>query len=215
MQPLVIGLTGGLACGKSTVAEQFKALNIPVIDADEVAREVVAPGEPALDEIRESFGSQVFKPSGELDRACLRRHIFADRRERLRLESILHPKIHACILQALEQLSAPYIILMIPLLLESDHQYPIHRTLVIDIPKELQLKRAAQRDGSDSKTLNGILASQASRDERLSVADDVINNTAGLEELRVRVLQLHLEYLHMAAGMSAMTTPPLQITPDK
>ena len=210
---LIVGLTGGLASGKSTVASHFEALSVPVIDADVVARDVVAAGEPALEEIRQYFGPQVFKPTGELDRARLRQRIFADLRERQQLEQILHPRIRERILKALEQLAAPYAILMIPLLLESDQKYPVNRVLVVDTPQNQQLNRAAQRDGSDTETLKAIIAAQTSRDERLKRADDVIDNTGNIVELSAQVEQLHRKYLDLASNLPELAR--LQVTPDK
>lgn len=198
MQQLVIGLTGGIASGKSTVAELFQALAVPVIDADAVARDVVSPGEPALAEIRQIFGPQVLKSTGELDRARLRKVIFNDPTERRRLEDILHPRIHARILLALNDSAGPYAILMIPLLLESDQDYPVNRILVVDVPEDLQRQRANQRDGPDTRTLDGILQAQTGRDERLARADDIIDNTGSLEDLRTQVAQLHRVYLQLA-----------------
>ncbi len=203
MRQLVIGLTGGIASGKSTVAELFQALAVPVIDADAVARDVVSPGQPALAEIQRLFGPRVFKPGGELDRARLRQLIFTDPAERRRLEHILHPRIHARILRALENLTSPYALLMIPLLLESDQDYPVNRILVVDVPQALQLQRATQRDGHDSRTLNGILSAQAGRSERLARADDIIDNSGSLDELRAQVGRLHRIYLQLAGAVLA------------
>lgn len=204
MPLLVIGLTGGIASGKSTVAELFQALAVPVIDADAVAREVVTPGEPAWAEIKRIFGPGVIKSTGELDRAKLRQLIFTEAVERKRLEHILHPIIHARMLQALENLAAPYAILMVPLLLESDQDYPISRILVVDAPEVLQRQRAALRDGRDAaRTLNGIVSAQSGRSERLARADDIIDNTGSLEDLRVQVDQLHRGYLQLAATLLA------------
>ena len=199
MPQLVIGLTGGIASGKSTVAELFQALAVPVIDADALARDVVAQGEPALAEIRRIFGPEVIKSTGELDRARLRKVIFNDPTERRRLEHILHPRIHARILLALKDSAAPYAILMIPLLLESDQDYPVNRIRVVDVPKDLQRQRATQRDGRDARTLDGILQAQTSREERLARADDIIDNTGSPEDLRTQVDQLHRAYLQLAA----------------
>ncbi len=210
---LVVGLTGGLASGKSTVAEYFQSLMVPVIDADSIAREVVTRGEPALEEIRTYFGSKVIKPSGELDRAQLREHVFADPRELRKLEQILHPKIYARIIKDLEKLYSPYAILMIPLLLESEQKYPVDRVLVVDIPRDLQLSRASVRDGSDSKTLEAILDAQISRSERLAAADDVIDNTGSIEGLKPQVAKLHGKYLELAKD--SPKPPRLQATPEQ
>jgi dephospho-CoA kinase len=209
----VVGLTGGLASGKSTVAENFQSLNVPVIDADSIARDVVARGEPALEEIRAYFGPQVIKSSGELDRAQLREHVFADPQELQKLEQILHPRIYGSIIKDLEQLFTPYAILMIPLLLESKQKYPVDRILVVDIPRDLQLSRASVRDGSDSKTLNAILDAQINRTERLAAADDVINNTGHIADLKSQVSELHRKYLDLAKH--SPESPRLQATPEQ
>ncbi len=198
MPRLTVGLTGGLASGKSTVARMFQTLDVPVIDADVIAREVVAPGEPALMVLREQFGSAVFKSTGELDRKQLRQLVFNDPAERKRLEKILHPRIHQKILDALRSLSAPYSILMIPLLMESERAYPVDRILVVDTPRTLQIKRAAQRDGSDTATLDGMLAAQIDRKTRLALADDIIDNQGDIESLCSQVGQLNRKYLKLA-----------------
>jgi dephospho-CoA kinase len=209
----VVGLTGGLASGKSTVAKYFQSLMVPVIDADSIARDVVARGKPALEEIRAYFGSKVIKSSGELDRAQLREHVFADPQELRKLEQILHPKVHECIIKDLEQLFTPYAILMIPLLLESGQKYPVDRVLVVDIPRDLQLSRASVRDGSDSKTLKAIIDAQISRSERLAAADDVIENTGHIADLKLQVTELHRKYLELAQASPA--SPRLQATPEQ
>ena len=209
----MVGLTGGLASGKSTVAEYFQSLMVPVIDADSIARDVVARGEPALEEIRSYFGSKVIKSSGELDRAQLREHVFADPQELRKLEQILHPKIRERIIKDLEQLFTPYAILMIPLLLESGQKYPVDRVLVVDIPRDLQLSRASVRDGSDSKTLKAIINAQISRTERLAAADDVIDNSGHIEDLKSQVAELHQKYLDLAKAWPE--SPRLQATPEQ
>jgi len=209
MQLLVIGLTGGLASGKSTAAKRFQSLGVPVIDADSLAREAVAPGEPAVAEIRQLFGPEAFHSTGELNRARLRQQVFADPGQRRQLEQILHPRIRNRILQALGQVKAPYAVLMIPLLVESKQDYPVNRILVVDAPRSEQIRRAASRDGSDIMTLNGILTAQASRAERLAQADDIINNTGSVEELQAQVDRLHHQYLKLAACTKPASVAPL------
>ncbi len=198
---LVVGLTGGLASGKSCVARLFEELGVPVIDADIAAREVVAPGEPALGEIRTHFGTGVFTRDGHLDRARLRAIVFGDEDQRRALEAILHPRIRQHMRASLRMQDAPYAILVIPLLIETGGYEDVDRVLVVDAPRRLQLERAAARDGSPMSTLRGILRAQADRKTRLDRADDVIVNDATLATLRERVLGLHQRYLDEAARL--------------
>ncbi len=199
MRPrLVVGLTGGIASGKSTVADLFINQGITVIDADILAREAVEPGRPALTEIAAEFGPHALTSSGTLDRARLRERVFADPEARRRLEEIVHPWVRAAILERLEQADGAYCVLCIPLLLESNQEEIVDRILVVDVPEEVQIQRVRDRDGSSRDTIEGILAAQVSRRERLAAADDVIDNDGELESLRKRVAQLHHFYLDIA-----------------
>lgn len=191
---LVVGLTGGLASGKSTVARLFEELGAPVIDADAIAREVVAPGEPALDAIRACFGNEMLNSDGSLDRARLREAVFSSPDQRRALEKILHPRIRARMNERLAALDAPYAILMVPLLLETGQDATVDRVLVVDAPRALQLERARARDGSRANTLEGILQAQLNRETRLDRADDVIVNDGSMEALRADVRRLHEVY---------------------
>ncbi|MDP1927523.1 MAG: dephospho-CoA kinase [Thiobacillus sp.] len=196
----VVALTGGIGSGKSTVADAFAALGVPVIDTDAIARELTAPGEAALDAIRAAFGETVMHADGTLDRAALRRRVFADAAARHQLEAILHPAIRLRVKQALAQLNAPYALLVIPLLVETGAYHDmLKRILVVDCPEALQLARVMSRSGLRRDEVMAILAAQATRAERLAVADDVILNTASPEDLRVEVASLHQRYLGLAA----------------
>ncbi|WP_236102093.1 dephospho-CoA kinase [Methylotetracoccus oryzae] len=172
---LRIGLTGGIGSGKSTVARAFAARGVPVLDADEIARELVQPGMPAIGSIVAAFGSELLR-GGQLDRAALREVVFHDDRKRLQLEGILHPLVYRELALRAAQLSEPYGILCIPLLLETGRRDFVDRLLVVDCPVALQIERVMRRDGSSEDTIRRIIARQASREERVAAADDVILN---------------------------------------
>ena len=191
-------MTGGIASGKTSASDIFASHGVPILDTDLSARVVVEPGQPALDEIEARFGSDVITASGELNRAALREIIFDHPEKRRELEAILHPKIRAHINQQKDQLDAPYCIIVVPLFLESGRGYETDRLLVIDVPIEVQRERLAQRDGTTPEQIEQILNSQATRDERLSAADDVIDNTASPDALAARVAELHQQYLSQA-----------------
>ena len=191
-------MTGGIASGKTSASDIFASHGVPILDTDLSARAVVEPGQPALDEIEARFGSDVITASGELNRAALREIIFDHPEKRRELEAILHPKIRAHINQQKDQLDAPYCIIVVPLFLESGRGYETDRLLVIDVPIEVQRERLAQRDGTTPEQIEQILNSQATRDERLSAADDVIDNNASPETLAARVAELHQQYLSQA-----------------
>ena len=200
---LSIGLTGGLASGKSTVARLFEKLGVPVIDADKVARDIVAPGSPALGAVVERFGADILDPEGALDRGRMREVVFAHDNKRQELEAILHPRIRQEMNNRLLELDAPYAISMIPLLIETRQEKRFDRILVVDTTPCIQLARAQARDGSTQEILRGILDAQIDRDTRLAQADDVIHNNHGLEELRPQVEQLHERYLALATRLRA------------
>ena len=191
-------MTGGIASGKTSASDIFASHGVPILDTDLSARAVVEPGQPVLDEIEARFGSDVITASGELNRAALREIIFDHPEKRRELEAILHPKIRAHINQQKDQLDAPYCIIVVPLFLESGRGYEADRLLVIDVPIEVQRERLAQRDGTTPEQIEQILNSQATRDERLSAADDVIDNTANPDALAARVAELHQQYLSQA-----------------
>jgi dephospho-CoA kinase len=196
---LVIGLTGGIGSGKSTVCRQFAALGVPIIDTDLLAREVVEPGQPGLAQVIDAFGIEVLTPEGELDRRLLRERIFADAETRHRLESILHPLIRARMAAQLATLRAPYAIVAIPLLVESGRRDHLDRVLVVDSPEEEQIARVCRRDGVDEAQAAAILAAQCSRASRLAAADDVIYNTDDLAALEDQVARMHAHYLQLTS----------------
>lgn len=202
---LVIGLTGGVASGKSTVAALFAARGAPIIDTDLIARELVAPGQPALAEIADHFGPEALNSDGSLDRRWLRRRIFADEAARRALEAILHPRIRAEVQQRLEALRQripppPYALVVIPLLVETGaYDGLLDRVLVVDLPEDLQLRRLMTRDGVEPPLARAMLAAQASRQARLARADDVIDNRGPAEALVEQVEGLHRFYAGAAA----------------
>lgn len=195
-----IGLTGGIACGKSLAAQAFRALGVPVIEADQVARQVVAAGSPGLDALRERFGRKFLLADGTLDRRALRELVFADEVARRDLELITHPLIRARLLAWRDAQSAPYGVLDVPILIESGMDTLVHRILVVDAPAELQLQRLMARDHIPEQLGRQMLAAQAERDARLARADDVLNNTGAPADVARSVQQLHALYLALASG---------------
>ena len=196
-----IGLTGGIASGKSAVADRFKSKGIAVIDADLAAREVVEPGQPALAEIVALFGPDVLLPDGGLDRASLRRNVFANDDARRALEAILHPRIRIAMREDAERAGGPYVIVAIPLLAEGGGRaaYPwLDRILVVDVPRDLQRARVMQRDDIDATLADRMIAAQASREARLAIADDVIVNDGELAHLDAEVDALDAHYRALA-----------------
>lgn len=200
MSDYIIGLTGGIASGKSAVSARFQALGITVADADLAARAVVAPGQPALSRIAGHFGPQVIQADGQLDRAALRRMVFADANARSALEAITHPAIRAAMVQQCQQATSPYAIAAIPLLAEAGRsRYPwINRVLVIDVPAQVQLQRLMARDGIDASLAQAMIAAQAQRHTRLEVADDVLDNSGTPADLDAPIAALHTRYLALA-----------------
>ncbi len=198
----VVGLTGGIGAGKSTVAELFRALGVPVLDADVIARELVDKGAPALTRLVALFGREILYDNGALNRARLRALVFGDAAWRKQLEALLHPLIHEEMQVRLAQLKAPYCIVCIPLLVETGRTASVQRVLVIDAPEELRRRRVVARDGLSAAEFSAILAAQASRDERLAAADDVIVNDGGRDVLKQRVDELHRHYSQLAAAIS-------------
>jgi dephospho-CoA kinase len=196
--PYRIGLTGGIASGKTTVARLFEALGVPVIDTDVLAREVVAPGQPALGQIAARFGTSVLLPDGSLDRAALRAIVFADPAARADLEQLTHPAIRALLEERSAAMGGDYQILVIPLLVETGRRTPVDRVLVVDAPEELQIRRLQARDGSTLEQAKQALATQVSREARQAAADDVIVNDGSLGALRDRVAELHFRYREIA-----------------
>ncbi len=193
-----VALTGGIASGKSAVAALFEARGVPVVDSDAIAREIVAPGSPALEAIRRRFGEGILQGDGTLDRRALREQVFADPVARRDLEAITHPAIRARMQEWSQAVTGPYQIHMIPLLVESGGRRDFDRVLVVDCPEELQIQRVMQRDGVDANSARNILAAQASRAARLAIADDVIVNDGDRDKLSHDVDALHQRYLQLS-----------------
>ena len=199
-KPWILGLTGGIGSGKSAAARHFAALGVHVVDADQAARWVVEPGRPALARIAEHFGRAILQADGSLDRAALRQRVFQDEQERRWLERLLHPLIRQEILDKLAQARSPYAILESPLLVETDQHLLVQRILVVDVPEALQLQRGMQRDQASREQIEAIIKAQASREERLRQADDVLVNDRDLDWLKQEVERLHAFYLTLRGG---------------
>ena len=195
---LIIGLTGGIGTGKCTVTKRFIGLGVPVIDADEIAHDLVKPRQPALQEIVREFGMEFLTPEGGLNRSLLHRAVFKDPERRQALESILHPLIRKEMLRRAGLISAPYCIFCIPLLTEIHQADMVDRVLVIDSPEKLQYERIKKRDGLPQSEIKAILAAQARREDRLALADDVIINEGSLDDIYRQVDGLHEKYLKLA-----------------
>jgi dephospho-CoA kinase len=195
---LRIGLTGGIASGKSTAAERFIELGVPVIDADAAARAVVEPGTPGFAQVIERFGSGMVAGTGELDRRSLRDLIFSDPDARRDLEAILHPLIRADMDRSAAATDGPYVVMAIPLLVEGASRDRVDRILVVDVDEDVQLKRVMERDHCSLDKARAILAAQAHRAARLGAADDVLSNTGTVTDLRQAVDRLHERYLRLA-----------------
>lgn len=195
----IIGLTGGIASGKTTVANIFhQHFAIDIVDADIVAREVVAPGTPGLKAIVDHFGEAILTEQHELNRAKLREKIFLNTDEKEWLNNLLHPMIRQQMHVELAQVTSPYALLVVPLLVENNLGSMANRILVVDVPEAVQLRRTMQRDNVDEHQARSILAAQASRDERLACADDVINNNLGNDQLLPQITELHQKYLALS-----------------
>lgn len=197
----VVGLTGGIGSGKSTAARMFAELGAEVIDTDAIAHELTAPGGAAIKAIRAAFGKDMITPAGALNRAAMRRRVFDDAAARMRLEAILHPVIRAEADVRCMQSTAPYIILVVPLLVETGfYRGRVERVLVVDCSEELQVARTMTRSGIPAEQVRAIMAAQAGRAQRLAVADDVIDNSGDEPALRGQVQRLHRDYLARAGA---------------
>lgn len=197
---MAVALTGGIASGKSAVTRRFEALGVPVHDADIAARAVVEPGTPGLAEVTRLFGVGVLDGSGRLDRTAMRERIFTDPSAKQQLEAILHPRIRTWLHDRARDEQAPYCLLAIPLLAENIAHYRwIDRVLLVDAPEQVQVERLMRRDGSDEALARRILAQQASRGDRLALADDVLDNSGPESALDDAVAALHQRYLSLAA----------------
>jgi len=194
---MIVGLTGGIGSGKSEVSKRFEALDINVVDADIVARKVVAPNQPVLKNITEHFGQHILGIDGSLDRAQLRNIIFSTPSEKIWLENLLHPIIRAEIIQQLLAHSSPYAILSSPLLFETKQNELVNRVLVVDTEENLQIERATQRDNNSTEHIQRIMSTQLTRAERCAKANDIIHNVSDLNKLTQQVQQLHTYYLSL------------------
>ena len=206
-RPYRIGLTGGIASGKSVVADMFADLGVPIIDTDVIAREVVKPGQPALEEIRERFGEYVIDTAGNLDRAAMRKEIFANEAARSDLEAILHPRIGTETRRQADAADGDYQIIVVPLLVSSRLIDFVDRVLVVDCDEETQVQRLLARDAETVEQARKILAAQASREARLAIADDVIVNDGTLAETRATVARLDQEYRQFSAAPPGPRSP--------
>jgi dephospho-CoA kinase len=196
--PLRIGLTGGIASGKTAVANMFAEMGAAIIDTDLIARAVVQPGKPALEQLRHAFGSQIIQVGGDLDRAALRKIVFSDDEKRIRLEQILHPLIQQETIQQAEFATGDYQLIVVPLLVESPLRDFVDRILVVDCAEATQIKRLISRDSESEEQARRILAVQASREDRLAIADDVVRNDGSLARTRQQVENLHTIYRQLS-----------------
>lgn len=193
-----VALTGGIASGKSTVERLFAALGVEILDADLIAREVVAPGSEGLARIVEAFGTSALTADGTLDRKAMRERVFADAPARRTLESIIHPRVRATLKSRAQAAGGPYVMLVIPLFVESGDYAWVDRVLVVDVPRETQIDRLIARDGISREQAEAMLDAQATREQRLAAADDVIDNRADPDSLKAAVELLHRRYLQLA-----------------
>ena len=195
---LILGLTGGIGSGKSAASAWFETQGITVVDADIVAREIVEKGQPALKHIQDAFGQDILLENGELNRRALRDIIFKDPEARQRLEAITHPAIRQSIIQQLHAATSAYVILVSPLLFETNQHELAHHTLLIDADEQIQLQRASQRDGQNEEQIRKIIAAQMSRTQKQQLANDTVLNDGLLEHLHLQLKPLHLKYLQRA-----------------
>jgi dephospho-CoA kinase len=198
-QKFIVGVTGGIGSGKTTVTNMFAEKQIDIVDADLVARDLVVPGSEGLLAIEKHFGKSVLNAKGALDRSMLRQIIFADEQKKLLLNNLLHPLIRQEMLNQLAQTSSQYAILSAPLLFENGLDKWVNRSLAVDISEETQLQRTLARDGGNSNTVKNIISSQISRKDRLEKADDIIDNSKDIADLAQQVERLHKQYLDLSA----------------
>jgi len=194
---LTIGLTGGIGSGKTTVAKHFQSLGIDIIDADQVARDVVKPNTIALEKITQHFGSTILQADGTLNRDALRKIVFQDSSQLEWLNQLLHPIIRSELMNQAQRAKSDYVILDVPLLIDNNMTNLVERVLVVDLPVKTQIERAAQRDNTTTDQIRAIIENQVSREERLSLADDVIDNSKSIDEVKEAVSQLHQYYLSL------------------
>lgn len=214
-KPLVVAVTGGIASGKSALTARFEAIGVPVADADVAARAVVEPGTSGLMEILEAFGAEVLAVNGALDRRALRARVFANPDERRRLESIVHPRVRAWLSAAVSEWRTPYGLLSVPLLAENAVAYRwVDRVLVVDVPREMQVERLIKRDDVDRVLAEAMLDAQATRKQRLAIADDIHDASGPIDGLPARVAELHARYLQLAAQKHEGRLPAPRIRAD-
>jgi len=203
--PFVVGLTGGIGSGKSAAADLFAARGALLVDTDQIAHQLTAAGGAAMEAIRQAFGNGVVGPDGALNRAAMRALAFEDPDARKRLEAILHPMIRAESERLCLAATAPYVVLVVPLLIESGtYRQRVRRLCVVDCPEAVQVARVMQRSGLEERQVRAIMAAQATRAERLTAADDVIDNGGGYEQLAAQVERLHAAWLQLAAKAGAV-----------
>jgi len=206
--PFVVGLTGGIGSGKSAAAEEFARLGATLVDTDAIAHELTAPGGAAIPAIRRLFGDAYVDSTGAMDRDKVRTLAFADRDAKRKLEALLHPMIRDESQKRIEAATGPYVVYVVPLLVESgDYRGRVQRVLVIDCPEHVQIERVRQRSGLEEEQVRKIIAAQAPREARLAAADDVIDNSTDLDALRQAVRRLHARYLAFASGSPSSDTP--------
>ena len=199
-KPFVVALTGGIASGKTAVSDRFAELGVPVIDTDVIAHQVVEPGQPALEAVASEFGKIILDQDGKLNRRLLREKIFSDPMAKKALEAILHPAIRSRVLEEIASVQSPYCLVVIPLFTETGAYDWVDRILVVDTTEETQVQRVMQRDGVNRQQAEAALASQASREARLALADDVIENNGTVGELDAAIQELHHQYLELAGN---------------
>ena len=200
-ETFVVVLTGGIASGKTAISQLFVQRGVPVIDTDQIAHEIVEPGQPALKRIAEAFGQEFLNEKGRLDRKKMRNAIFSDPGLKDRLEGILHPAIAAEVDQRVAQIDAPWCLLVVPLLKERGLFQWIDHVLVVDVKESVQIERVMQRDSITREQAQSILDAQPSRRERLAMADDILDNSGSLEELEARVDKLYRKYTTRAGNL--------------
>lgn len=200
---LKVGLTGGIGSGKTTVSNLFEELKVPIIDADRISRESVKKGQPAYDKILKLFGRDVIDKDGELRRDYLRTVVFNNAVLKKQLESVIHPEVRRRTLEMLATVHHPYCIISVPLLIESGLQHTVDRILVVDVPEQIQISRACTRDSVSPEEIMKIIRSQASREERLQQADDIISNDGDIHHLKSQVEKLNEIYLKLSGSLSA------------
>lgn len=210
MTRFTVGLTGGIGCGKTTVADRFAELGASIVDTDQIAHSLTAPRGPAMPEIVQAFGAQFAGPDGALDRARMRALVFSDPLAKTRLEAILHPRIRASAEAAALATSGPYVIMVVPLLVESGSwRQRVARVLAIDCSEQTQIQRVMARNGLSEQQVRAIMATQVTRAERLAAADDVIVNDGGIETLLPQIAQMHEQYLDFSGRMARLPSERL------